>query len=1186
MIHINSPTLVRYETTTAEQPEEETWFDAIDYVEMEEKWFDACETLSAESVAESLIPFTEDCRRCVKQLVAILGSYKQSELLACGLAKIFPGIPAHILFAADSLYTAIKEKRNIDIAVLHVLGLASGLLPHSINIISWVADYLRSTVLDYAGDTFSSQFLCDERAPDAGYFFTILAIAAIAARHWTGEEHAPQRRLLQVPAFIANLLVRASHYWKALGNMVQPHPVMEKTPAVRPAFEIDTSLEITQPLPEKTAAAQPAITAFLSNSTVQPEFTTKATVENRAASAPHNSLPVAEQAHTLALTKSKREMGLAELMYCDTRKTQTTQRQRERIITHTHFNTQCDAIAFPPQSRQELLRIAGHSASPDMAASITTRHDGHIALPLVAAATANSFLYASRRHKIIAASTIAGATALTMSGKLLLDKFYPGGTTNTPSPRVNYYRLKRSIKPKRKNKAVKNSVERLKLEGNPKKIFSKFKLQSDMSGKVKNTLFQRLKSANILRLGSKAFNSEGFLTFMLPRKQATIKATTAGIVNILRKGENTIAFAIRINTQTSKTLFFRINSSFNLELFSMSKVGNKLIIHHDGEEIAINNAFTSFVNASHFEVEVNKGSKSYINVFMDKHNIFSDLIERDAHQFFIGISCSAPGNYLRSVDIKDVSRKHTLAHILHADWHNFISVVGKAGIKFDRTINPFNKGSAKFYGSEENLNIRKIRNELVENMFVKLRHKRSNEGEATFTSVLNATSLAYLIRVLGDPKASREEKEIAVNEYLKTAAADAFSFSAGLVEHMDPFSLVSPGYAAGMKGLLKAGGASVGIIFNAMNFINGVKEDDIYKIVSATIGIAGAIGGVVLSGLTGFGVALFLLGLKLIIDAIGDANQRGKARESYFEQTILHAERNKLFHYTWMAKTNQDGNAEDSINPFKLDHGNAPGPEQKISEEGKFLFYTTLLGKVAVTPERVGSVDGLTTYDTAPNSEHEGFRGFHTRIKEKEDETTHLIYASHIMVGDTSYIGHENQGKDNIIANGTLLKGDDTIVSGSINAKIDAGEGNDIIFVSGREDVIDGGAGANIAVIDGSRGKVVVNINGDGVASLDSGTKLLNIAGFVITGKGHKVIMNTGGLVNIIPILICQGDGIIILRNPAGDGEDAIVKEYGSKKKVKDGDHFKFHTVLNRVSIGEKTIAMQKGFGVTQHYDV
>jgi hypothetical protein len=84
--------------------------------------------------------------------------------------------------------------------------------------------------------------------------------------------------------------------------------------------------------------------------------------------------------------------------------------------------------------------------------------------------------------------------------------------------------------------------------------------------------------------------------------------------------------------------------------------------------------------------------------------------------------------------------------------------------------------------------------------------------------------------------------------------------ASSMITGIDPFKLVSGPYAAGVKGLLKTAGASVGVIFSALNFIEGVQEKELAKIASATLNILGAISGVVLSGFTGFGLALFLMG--------------------------------------------------------------------------------------------------------------------------------------------------------------------------------------------------------------------------------------------------------------------------------------------------------------------------------------
>lgn len=206
-----------------------------------------------------------------------------------------------------------------------------------------------------------------------------------------------------------------------------------------------------------------------------------------------------------------------------------------------------------------------------------------------------------------------------------------------------------------------------------------------------------------------------------------------------------------------------------------------------------------------------------------------------------------------------------------------------------------------FYGSKEHLKIISEREILFESIY-KGRVKRSVSADASLTTALNAVSFIHLTRVLSDPRVDRETKENTILDYVKITSADVFSFSTGLIEHMDPFKLVSGPYAAEVKGILKTAGASVGVIFSALNFIEGVEETDLAKIASASLGILGAISGIVLSGFTGFGLALFLMGGGLILDAISDTKKRGRQREVFFKDTILNVTRNQLYNYAWISK--------------------------------------------------------------------------------------------------------------------------------------------------------------------------------------------------------------------------------------------------------------------------------------------
>src|SRR5450830_166579 len=216
------------------------WFDAVDHVEMDKDWFDAGqhadenademwfdaradnvdEAAPATDIVEEMIPFTEDCRRCIKELIRHLGEVQENELIFAGLSKILPCLPTDIMLTAHSLYVAVTERRNIDIAVLNTLGLACSHLLDDGNAISSMARYIRNTLHEYVGQSDWEKYLSQDDHPCAA-LFTGLAVLTIVARHWITDERAPQRRLLRVPAFLANLLLRANSHWRHLGRIAQ-----------------------------------------------------------------------------------------------------------------------------------------------------------------------------------------------------------------------------------------------------------------------------------------------------------------------------------------------------------------------------------------------------------------------------------------------------------------------------------------------------------------------------------------------------------------------------------------------------------------------------------------------------------------------------------------------------------------------------------------------------------------------------------------------------------------------------------------------------------------------------------------------------------------------------------------------------------------------------------------------------
>ena len=357
--------------------DQDIWFDAIDHVEMDDTWFEGAEAFdtheehqadpssSAGEAADSRVPFTEDCRRGVQQFVRTLGEYGESRMLSACLSRILPGTPVSLVIAANSLYTAVTERRNIDTAALHALGLASWYLPENINVVSRLASFIRDTVTGWTDETFLQQFLGNEDNHTSIHLFTALAVTAIVAGRWMKDEGAPQRGVLKVPAFMANIFIRASHYWTALGNMASSlpsgaaNPENTATSQYARAFEVDTQVETEtiRDVYDATASGTSALrtTAFSSNSTADPKAYTRATVQNRPAPEPggntHLSLP--EQAHYMAVNKLREKSGLSDLLYCTDLKTETRQQTRENIITNSYFNTKCDATVYPVPLRKE-----------------------------------------------------------------------------------------------------------------------------------------------------------------------------------------------------------------------------------------------------------------------------------------------------------------------------------------------------------------------------------------------------------------------------------------------------------------------------------------------------------------------------------------------------------------------------------------------------------------------------------------------------------------------------------------------------------------------------------------------------------------------------------------------------------------------------------------------------------------
>lgn len=357
----------------------------------------------------------------------MLGDVKRSELLSLLLSKIFPAAPVSIIMAVNSLCSAITEKKHIDSAVLHSLSLASWYLPDDINIISRLAALIKETIINWTGASFLR-----EGDGHQEHLYTSLAVVAVVASYFITDPGAPQRVLFRMPAFAANLLLRAHIYWKALGGMVQNGTLPQETTGL-PAFEMDSSIETTSYAREATGSGVASgvpkivITDFSSNSTATPEAFTKATVENRRVATRKSAYSVTERAHALAIERLMGESGLSGLQYCTIRQTETRQWQHGVEITHTYLNTQCDATRHPaPLPGPATVFQQQTDEPPPQANSAAEMPYVYTVIPMAASAVVphgNAWIQALKSKVVMAAVSASALGGLAFGARKIWDKF-------------------------------------------------------------------------------------------------------------------------------------------------------------------------------------------------------------------------------------------------------------------------------------------------------------------------------------------------------------------------------------------------------------------------------------------------------------------------------------------------------------------------------------------------------------------------------------------------------------------------------------------------------------------------------------------------------------------------------------------------------------------------------------------
>lgn len=371
------------------------------------------ENRAAGNDADHPVPLGEDCLRGFIQVFRVMGDVAQCALSSAVLEKMLPNISGHIIKAACSLHNALIHKRDMDIAVLDLLGLMSGYLPY----ISGLAASIRSTIISYVGDCFLLQ---SPDKDDSHPYYLHLALLVVVANYYISDNRTPQRALCRGPALLSRFVVRARRRWHSLGDMAQ-NAISPKTSASQPAFEIESNIVTIS-----DGSSATIITDLTVNSTVNPEAYTKATVKNRSTKTQGATYSLEQQAHAWAMDHLMRYSGLFELLACITTQTQTQQYQDEVKITHTYFNSKCEAMnPSEPQHKPATSFERQTQESVSRASSAAERSHVYTVLPMVvsAAPVVNIWTQALKSTEMRVAGGAAILTGLAFGARKIWNTF-------------------------------------------------------------------------------------------------------------------------------------------------------------------------------------------------------------------------------------------------------------------------------------------------------------------------------------------------------------------------------------------------------------------------------------------------------------------------------------------------------------------------------------------------------------------------------------------------------------------------------------------------------------------------------------------------------------------------------------------------------------------------------------------
>lgn len=196
------------------------------FIILDETWFNELQAgLTGDTPLvqnnDKCIPFTEDCKRSIRQFIRCLAEIKQNELICSELTKWIPGVPLNLVSTVYSIYLAVSERKNIDLAMLNMLSLASSSFLNNNHCLFQFALYIKETIEDYVDQSCLLPFLVKDGPFSVSTVFDLLAILSLAIRRFITDETAPQRRILRIPAFLGNLVMRVNGYRAQLDAMAR-----------------------------------------------------------------------------------------------------------------------------------------------------------------------------------------------------------------------------------------------------------------------------------------------------------------------------------------------------------------------------------------------------------------------------------------------------------------------------------------------------------------------------------------------------------------------------------------------------------------------------------------------------------------------------------------------------------------------------------------------------------------------------------------------------------------------------------------------------------------------------------------------------------------------------------------------------------------------------------------------------